>query len=166
MIAYPTEAVFGLGCDAADQEACEKIIQLKNRDPEQGLISLVGDWHFLQDWVIGLDPALLLQLNAPQPRPTTWLIPTTPLAPKWLRGRHETIAVRRPTWPPLLAFCNEFGKPLVSTSANPHGQAAATSAQEVSNYFGDRLDLIWDRSCGGVASVSQIIDLRSGKVMR
>lgn len=166
VIAYPTEGVFGLGCDAANQQSCERIIELKGRDPLQGLITLVSDWQQLNDWIKPLTSAQLALLEQPRPQATTWLIPASPAAPQWLTGRFSSLAVRKPDWQPLLQLCEAFGHPLVSTSANPHGCPAVTSAAAVQAYFADAIELIWDHDCGQAGAVSRIVDLISGQVLR
>lgn len=166
VIAYPTEGVYGLGCDAANESACERIIQLKQRRPEQGMIVLVADWSQLGAWIEALNADQKYRLAHPPEPFVTWVLPATKCAPEWLTGGRDSLAARIPQWSPLLNFLQVYGRPLVSTSANPHGQAAAISADQVRAYFPDTLDAIWDHPCAGVGRPSSIYRLVDGQQLR
>ena len=166
VLAYPTEGVFGLGCDARNEAACARVVALKQRRPEQGMIVLVDDWTRLGDWIKPLSPQQQQQLSHHRDSFVTWLFPASASAPPWLTGGHTTLAARRPVWPPLYDLCAAFAAPLLSTSANPHGRAAAADAATVRRYFTAGIDWIWDHPCGGQGRPSSIICLQTGQQLR
>ncbi len=143
VIAYPTEAVFGLGCLPTCNAAVDKILQLKGRKPNQGLIVIAAAVEQLQS-LIALSPEEITKITVSSwPGPHTWVFPASELAPKRVRGLHNTVAVRVTAHPTAAALCKLAG-PLVSTSANPHSMPPAKSAQEVADYFGAQIDAILD----------------------
>ncbi|MCT8468383.1 Sua5/YciO/YrdC/YwlC family protein [Chromohalobacter canadensis] len=166
IVAYPTEAVWGLGCDPDDDAALARLIELKQRDPAKGLILIAGAVSQLAPWLEGLDEAQRARLAATNDTaPTTWLIPDNGRARPLLRGEHTTLAVRVSDHPPVQALCNAFGGPLVSTSANHAGEPPAMSADDIRAAFGDAVTLV-DGALGGYERPSTIRDLTSGEVLR
>ena len=166
VIAYPTEGVYGLGCLASDRKSCERIIQLKQRSQEQGLIVLISAWSQVDSWVRPLSMDQQHYLHRHGKEFVTWLLPANNQAPYWLTGGRTTLAVRLPVWPPLLELCRAIAQPIVSTSANPHGKPTAMDANSVKYYFEDSIDCIWDHPCGEKGQASSIISLQSGKKIR
>lgn len=166
VIAYPTEAVYGLGCDPLDPVAVLRLLLLKARVAEKGLILIGADLSQFDSLLLPLAPALRAKVLASWPGAVTWLLPSRPECPQWLTGGRETLAVRVPDHPLSLALCRALGHPLVSTSANPAGRAPARSALQVRRYFGDRLDYILAGPVGGRRRPSEIRDGRTGTVIR
>jgi L-threonylcarbamoyladenylate synthase len=166
VIAYPTEAVWGLGCDPFDRDAVSRILELKSRSADKGLI-LVGaaieQFSFLLD---GLADNLLAQLRASWPGPTTWLVPHQQHIPAWIHGNHETVAIRVTAHNTAAQLCNAFGGPIVSTSANPQGKPPAKTPSELRSYFGDQLDAIVPGALGSAQKPSTICDLLTGEIIR
>ena len=74
VVAYPTEGVFGLGCDPLDADAGERLLALKDRDPGKGLILIGADWQQLEDFAQPLDPGTLAMIMAEWPGPVTWVL--------------------------------------------------------------------------------------------
>ena len=140
VIAYPTETVFGLGCDPLHWPAVERILTLKQRPIRKGLILIGGCLEHLRPYIDVHDQSDLERLNATPECPTTWVVPANPDTPKWLTGEHNSIAVRVSRHPLAAALCNSFGGAIVSTSANPGGLSPARSSLKVRCYFGNRLD--------------------------
>ncbi|MEW5757691.1 MAG: L-threonylcarbamoyladenylate synthase [Pseudomonadota bacterium] len=168
LIAYPTEAVYGLGCDPTNEEAVERLLELKQRPVEKGLILIASKMDQLApyiDW-----PALNDQQRArimqSWPGPFTWLIPALPDTPVWLRGKYNSLAVRITAHPIAAALCEAAGSALVSTSANLSGHRPARSALEARQALGDRLDYILPGRVGGAAKPSTITDAVTGRVVR
>ncbi len=128
VIAYPTEAVFGLGCDPGNGDAVARLLQIKRRPVDKGLILLASRFEQLVPFVLPVDADLQQQLDASWPGPTTWLLPARPQTPTWLRGRHTTLAVRVTAHPLAAALCDAFGGAIVSTSANVSGRPPARNA--------------------------------------
>ena len=167
VIAYPTEGVWGLGCDPWNRKAVEKILAIKNRPVEKGLILIAGDSYQVEPLLAPLPRAQRKRLNISWPGPFTWLIPDIDSwAPSWVRGQHDTVAVRVTAHPLVRELCMQWGKPLVSTSANRAGGAALRTEQEVVSLLGDEVDMVLPGETSGLTSPSRICDLRTGKVLR
>lgn len=155
VLAYPTEAVWGLGCDPHNQQAIQKILKLKQRPWEKGLVMVAASWQQLEPWLLPLSDTDLAQVLATWPGPVSWVLPCKPEVSKWLKGDHNTLAVRVSAHPLVKSLCELTG-PLVSTSANPAGLEPARSFAEVVQYFGDTLDYILPGELGGRAQPSEI----------
>ncbi len=166
VIAYPTETVYGLGCDPLDHDAVERILQLKQRPAEKGLILIAANLQQLLPYIDIQDPALLEKLEQTTQRPTTWICPLHANTPCWLSGRHDSIAVRITTSPTTKALCQNFGGAIVSTSANPTGHQPARTPLTVRRYFNQQLDYILGAERELHTQPSQIVDLISGRVIR
>ena len=168
VLAYPTEAVFGLGCDPHDREAFERLFALKQRPPTQGVLLIAADLAQVERYIelAAVPPAVMQQVRASWPGPHTWVFPRSTEVPAWIAGAHAGIALRVTAHEPAAALCRAFGGALVSTSANPHGQPPARSAQTVMDYFGDALDGVLDAPLGGQASPTVIRDALSGAIIR
>lgn len=166
VIAYPTEAVYGLGCRADDRAAVERICALKQRPLEQGVIVLIHDLEQLGDWIEPLDEPQLARLRTTWPGPVTWLIPATSRCPAWLKGRHPTLAVRQSAHPLCQQLCAALDVPLVSTSANRSGEPPARSAAAARTIFGDRIDQVIDAPLGESETPSAIFELHTGNQVR
>lgn len=163
VVAYPTEAVFGLGCDPRNEAAVRRILSLKHRDAAQGLILVGGEFAQFSDWVGPADPSAAL---ATWPGPVTWLFPKADSVPDFIAGRHPTLAIRVSAHPVCRALAEAFGGPIVSTSANPHSAPPARSAGEVESYFGEFIGGIVAGALGDREACSEIRDLASGEVLR
>lgn len=165
VIAYPTEAVFGLGCDPAAPEAVARVIDLKHRAPEKGVLLIAATTASLAGWVE--DTALAdPRVAATWPGPVTWLLPAGPLATPLVTGGRDRIGVRVTAHPGAAAICRAFGGPIVSTSANLAGRPALRDALSVRRVFGDALDAIVNGPTGGRRRPSQIRDFDTGAVLR
>lgn len=164
VIAYPTEAVYGLGCAADNQAAVQRIQTLKQRQPDKGMITLIENLMQVSDWLDADYQHLWNQATSSWPAPITWLFPCSSQAPEWLTGVSTTIALRCPDHLSAQSLCAQ--NPIVSTSANLSGQPPARTASQVAEYFDGEIDLILQGHCGQQTQPSQIIDLISGKILR
>lgn len=135
VIAYPTEAVWGLGCDPFNRSAVNTILQLKNRSESKGVILIAGDITQLHFLLHDLSSEHKKTLNDTWPGPNTWLVPHNHRVPKYIHGAFDTVAVRVTTHPVVKALCHRLGHPIVSTSANPQGMAPATNQLRARTYF-------------------------------
>lgn len=165
VIAYPTEAVWGLGCDPWNRVAVERILQLKQRPMHKGMILVAANISQLDDLLEGLPEPLRQRLADSWPGPNTWLIPHQNRIPHWISGRHSSVAVRVSDHPLVQALCQLTG-PLVSTSANPAGRPAATSRLRIEQYFHGQLDAVLNAPLGQRQQPSCIRDLMSGALIR
>ena len=166
IVAYPTEAVWGLGCDPFNEQAVNGILALKRRQRGMGLILIAATVNQLQPFLTHIKPEQRKQLLESWPGPNTWLVPNNGLAPDWITGGRNTLAMRVTDHPLASALCKAVGGPIVSTSANPHGLQPARSAVKVRCYFGRALDDVLPGSVGSSANPSTIRDLLSGHIIR
>lgn len=166
IVAYPTEAVFGLGCDPLNPVAIQRLLEIKNRPMNKGLILIAADLSQLSPFIAPLTAEAEAQLAETWPGPHTWLVPARIDTPRWLRGQYDTIAVRVTAHPLAVALCRAAGHALVSTSANPSGQRPATTPLQVRNYFPQALDAILSGSLGKQVSPTSIRDLTTKKLIR
>jgi L-threonylcarbamoyladenylate synthase len=162
VIAYPTEGVFGLGCLPNNATAVYKILEMKGRDVSKGLILIASDARQLDDW-IDLGDA---DIPSTESNPTTWIVPATDAAPSWIRGAHETVAVRLTTHPIARALCEEAASCIVSTSANLSGHAPARNATVLRRQFGPLVDYVVPGQCGPARGASEIRDIRTNRIVR
>ncbi|USE36693.1 L-threonylcarbamoyladenylate synthase [Endozoicomonas sp. SCSIO W0465] len=167
VIAYPTEAVWGIGCDPWNRQAVYKVLEIKQRPVEKGVI-LIGASE--DQFVPLLDPLSSeerARLKSTWPGPFTWLIPDPDgWTPDWIRGQFDTVAVRISAHPLVNALCEATGHPIVSTSANLAGKAPLLTFSSVKEAFGSQLDGIVPGETGGQKTPSKIQDLRSGELVR
>ena len=166
VIAYPTEAVWGFGCEPQNRHACIKLLHLKERDWRKGLIIIAADFSQLEPYVETLSAKELAPALKTWPGPATWLFPASKYTPEWVRGEHESIAVRVTAHPIASALCRTYGGAIVSTSANRAGQSPAMSGTQVRLRFGMQVDAIVSGALGGLDKPTQIRDLRSGTLLR
>jgi L-threonylcarbamoyladenylate synthase len=166
VIAYPTETVFGLGCDPFNAMAVLQLLDLKQRNIEQGLILIASDFAQLEPLLLPLSVTVRNRILNPCPDPVTWTLPCLPETPAWLRGSHRSLAVRLTSHPLAHTLCEAWGGPLVSTSANRHGKPPATSALGVRLAFDSELDYILHGKVTGTGKPSEIRDGVTGRVLR
>ena len=166
VIAYPTEAVFGLGCDPANETAVRKLLSLKDRHESAGLVLIASSYSQLRPWVSDLDESLIEKAMQSWPGPVTWLFPRAAGVPDYVAGNHETIAVRITAHEPSRVLCEAFGSALISTSANHTAAKPARSVEEVESYFGHDLSGILAGPLGESDKPSEIRDLVSGNIIR
>ncbi|MBV2095132.1 MAG: threonylcarbamoyl-AMP synthase [Candidatus Thiodiazotropha sp. (ex Codakia orbicularis)] len=166
IVAYPTEAVYGLGCHPLDPLAVTRLLALKQRPMAKGLILIAASLESLRPYIGSLsDPAMRPVLES-WPGAATWLIKATANVPYWLTGEHSTLAVRVTDHPIAAALCRAAGTPLVSTSANLSSRPPARSALQVRLRCGPGVDLILHGETGGLKRPTPIRDALSGRVIR
>ncbi len=166
IVAYPTEAVFGLGCDPADPGAVMRLLALKQRQPEKGLILVAASLQQIQPWVAPLSRKLGHRLESSWPGPYTWLLPTTEHCPVWLTGGRDTLAVRVSAHPVVQRLCKATGGAIVSTSANREGKPPARSRLQIRLRFPAGIDYCLPGTLGDLKQPTRIRDLRTGRVIR
>lgn len=166
VVAYPTEAVWGLGCNPLDEWAVRRILELKGRKMAKGVILIAASVDQVEPFVGALDHAAWQKLASVGETATTWVVPASPLAPSWVTGGRTTIAVRITDHPLAAALCLVAGTALVSTSANPQGCLPARTATAVHRYFHGLLADITPGAVGGAAKPSEIRDIHSGHILR
>ncbi len=165
VIAYPTEGVFGLGCDPCREGAVAEILELKGRPAAKGMILIAADFDQLLPFVSVPPAAVLARILASWPGPVTWILPAAPRVPAWLTGGRSTLACRVTDHPVAARLCRAFGRPLVSTSANPTGRPPARSLLQVRRYFGRRVLMI-PGPLGRLEGPTPIYDALTGCCLR
>lgn len=165
VIAYPTESCYGLGCDPRNPRAVARVLALKGRPAAKGLILIADRFQRLASLISSLTPQQQVTVGATWPGPHTWLMPVGKRAPRWLTGRHPTLAVRVTAHPEAAGLCRALGMALVSTSANRSGQKPFRTARDCRRAFGDSV-LVMDGTVGRRRRPSTIQDLVSGRVFR
>lgn len=168
VIAYPTEAVWGLGCDPRDEAATLRLLAIKQREVAKGLILIAADEAQLAPFVDfgSLPESQRAAVRATWPGPNTWIVPASPDAPRWITGEHTGIAVRVTAHQGVIALCRAFGGAIVSTSANRAGMPAASTFAELDPAVVAGVDAVLEGETGGLARPSAIRDARSGAVLR
>ncbi len=166
VIAYPTEAVYGLGCSPFSEKAVQKLLALKQREVNKGLILIAANFAQLESLLQPLPPERLDQILATWPGPVSWAWPKTDKIPAYIHGDWDSVVVRVSAHPIVQSVCMQFGGPLVSTSANRQGENPCRSAAEVEAVFGAVLDHIIVGDVGGLDKPTPIFDALTGKALR
>jgi L-threonylcarbamoyladenylate synthase len=166
VLAYPTEGVYGLGCDPDNREAFDRIFAMKRRPPEQGVLLIAADLAQVRDWIDEAPQSAFARADAIWPGPHTFIFPRSSRVPEWVAGGHAGIALRVTAHAPAAALCRAFGGPIVSTSANRHGEPPARSAADIRAIFGDEPDGVLDAPLGGLDKSTPITDAVTGAIIR
>lgn len=166
IIAYPTEAVFGLGCDPSNRDSIELLLQIKQRSPDKGLILIAANFDQLRPYLTVDIKTSTEQTTA---APVTWVFPAHQNTSSLLTGGRDTIAVRVSKHPLVQLLCSQLKHPLTSTSANLTGLAPCKNTQEIIDQFMHHqpaLSAVLDGSTGGQLNPTEIRDAISGKILR
>jgi L-threonylcarbamoyladenylate synthase len=165
IIAYATESCYGLGCDPRNARAVRRLLQLKGRPQSKGLILIADRYSHLRRYVLSPTAEQSKQLDQTWPGPHTWLMPASRHTPHWLRGRHESIAVRVTAHPDAAGLCWALGTALVSTSANRAGLKPLKTYAACAQAFGQSV-LVLPGKVGARKSPSTIQHLLTGRIIR
>ncbi len=166
ILAYPTEAIYGLGCDPLNGEAVARLLTLKQRSWQKGLILIAADFAQVEAYLEPLSTTLQHRVFPTWPGPVTWLLPAKPQVPLWLRGLSSQLAVRVTAHLQTVALCQQWGGAIVSTSANLSGKPAAQTALQVRRIFAQQVDYILTGPVGGRTRPSEIRDALTDTVLR
>jgi L-threonylcarbamoyladenylate synthase len=168
VICYPTEAVYGLGCDPDSEQAVSALLAIKQRPIGKGLILIADNYGqllpYVDDAKIPMDKRA--DIFSVWPGAITWLMPAKTTTPKWLTGDHATIAVRVTNHPVVKQLCQAFGKPIVSTSANVSGLEPVRSLNEAQQTFAESIASYVAGDLGSNTKTSQIKDAFTGTLIR
>ncbi len=164
ILAYPTEAVYGLGCDPWNTCALEKLLEIKHRPSSKGLIVLIAEWSQLFDLIGDVSTSCLDRARSTWPGPVTWVFPKSAKVPALLSGDYNTIAVRMPAHKLAHELC--FAGPVVSTSANRTGATPARSIEELHTQFSGQLEFVLAGELGTASAPSAIYDVQTGLRLR
>ncbi|WP_094751340.1 Sua5/YciO/YrdC/YwlC family protein [Psychromonas sp. CD1] len=170
VIAYPTESVFGLGCDPDSEVALNKILQIKQRSAHKGLILIAANSEQLQNYAdfSQLNEIQITRIQSTWPGPVTWIVPAKSTLHPLITGHFKSVAVRVSAHPLVSELCLMFNKPIISTSANLSGLEACQTATQVEEMFlnSPLLGTILRASVGKSDSPSKIYDALSGERLR
>ncbi len=166
IIAYPTEAVYGFGCDPFNQQAVQRLLAIKHRSQHKGLILIAADWQQINPLITSLPTHIKTKVAATWPGAITWLLPVSTAVPRWICGDHKTVAIRMTAHPLAQQLCRKFGNPIVSTSANIEGEPPALDKTTITVKFADKIDYILEGPLGGLAKPTPIYDALSEKIIR
>lgn len=165
IIAYPTETVWGIGCDPNNLDAVERLLAIKQRDPAKGLILLAAHVSQLAEFLPPLANSTIGKLLKPATQPTTWVIPANLSTHSLIRGQHDTLAMRITSRPQVSQLCRQFGGAIISTSANPSSESVANNALDIQRSL-PQLDLILSGSGRSSGQSSRIVTACDGNVIR
>jgi L-threonylcarbamoyladenylate synthase len=166
VLAYPTEGVYGLGCDPDDRAAFDRIFMMKRRPSEQGVLLIAADFEQIMPWIGDASGAAFDRARAAWPGAHTFIFPRSARVPEWIAGGHAGIALRVTAHAPSAALCRAFVGPIVSTSANRHGEPPAHSVGDIRAIFGDEAEGVLDAPLGGLDQPTRITDAVTGAIIR
>ena len=165
VIGYPTEAVYGIGCDPWNQSSVEKIAKIKGRESSKTFLMVASSIDQLTD-LIDIS-TLSRQVTSSWPGHTTWLITAKENVPYWLQDEQTNkVGIRISNHPLVRELCNKFGKPIISTSANISGKEEIKNQQEFMKIFSSDINYLVDGDLGDYDKASMIIDMQTNKKIR
>ena len=165
LIAYPTESCYGLGCDPDNRTAVLRLLKLKQRPQHKGLILIAAGYKQVSRFLLPLTPDEQQRLASAGAQAITYLMPARHSAPRWLRGSHDTLAVRITAHPQAAQLCRGVNSALVSTSANRSGQRPARNYAQCQRLFGRKVWVLPGR-IGKRKKPSTIQAWASGQIIR
>ena len=165
LIAYPTESCYGLGCDPDNRIAVQRLLRLKQRPQHKGLILIASGYRQVARYLHPLSPSQQQQLETAGAQAVTYLMPALHSAPRWLRGGHDTLAIRLTAHKQAAQLCRGVGSALVSTSANRSGQRSAKTYAQCRCLFGRKVWVLPGR-VGKYRKPSTIAMWADGKIIR
>ena len=165
VVAYPTESCFGFGCDPSNRDAVRRVLRLKQRPQRKGLILIAADYAQVARFIQPLTPVEQQRLRDDGAQAVTYLMPARSSCPRWLRGAHDTLAVRLTAHPVARELCRRAGSALVSTSANLGGRRPVKRYRECQRLFGGKVRVLPGR-VGGRRKPSTIRAWVGGRIVR
>lgn len=168
MIAYPTESVFGVGCDPDCPDAIKRLLGVKSREKAKGLILIAAEFSQLEGYIDWdrLSEKMKREVLASWPGPVTWVMPASKKVTDWITGQFDTVAVRVSSHPDVQRLCLAYGKPITSSSANLSGKEPCLTQQETVEQLGNFVSCFLDGRTAGKLKPTEIRDARSGEVLR
>ena len=166
VIAYPTESVFGLGCDPNNLSAIKRLLQIKSRSASKGLILIASDISQLEPWVEFQQVPDMQKILDSWPGHETWLVPARKHVPTLLTGNHETLAIRITAHPTVCQLCQSFNGAITSTSANKNGLPETLDIFSTRQLFNDEIDYYLPGRITGSQKPSRIRDAMTGELIR
>ncbi len=161
VIVYPTDTIYGLGCDIFQHKAVERICKIKNVDPSKVQLSFIcKDLSHLSDYTKSIDTPLYRMLKSYLPGPFTFILPASKQVPKILQSKKSTVGLRVPDNIISRHILEALGNPILSASLPGEQVEDNTDPEIMQQKFGDRVDFIIDGGIGGITP-STIVDCTS-----
>lgn len=158
IIIYPTDTIYGLGCDIFQAKAIERICQIKNVDPAKAQLSFIcQDLSHLSDYTKSIDTPLYRVLKNHLPGPYTFILPASKQVPKILKSKKDTIGLRVPDNIICSEILQTLGNPILSTSLPGEMVEEYTDPEIIYEKFGKLVDFVIDGGAGGVIP-STVVD--------
>lgn len=158
IIIYPTDTIYGLGCDILQQKAIEKVCRIKNVDPKKAQLSFIcPDLSHLSEYAKQLSTATYRLLKEHLPGPYTFILPASKMVPKILQSKKDTIGLRIPDNRIACAIIKELGRPILSASLPGEMVEDYTDPELMYENFRNQVDIVVDGGIGGTVP-STIID--------
>ena len=158
IIAYPTDTIYGLGCDISQHKAIERICKIKNVDPQKAQLSFIcSGLSNLSDYTKSIDTPLYRMLKTCLPGPYTFILPASKQVPKILQSKKSTIGLRVPDNNICQQILQELGNPILSTSFPGDMVEEYTDPEIIHEKFEHQVDMVIDGGIGGVIP-STIVD--------
>jgi tRNA threonylcarbamoyl adenosine modification protein (Sua5/YciO/YrdC/YwlC family) len=161
VIAYPTDTVYGLGCDLLSKQATDRLYQIKGMPRDHALAFICPDLSDIAKYAV-VENQTYRVLKHFLPGPYCFILQATREVPKLVQTKRKTVGIRVPDHPVTIALVRELGRPLISTTANREGQAPLVDPWEIEQEF-PGLDLVIDGDAGGTVPTT-VVDLSQGDV--
>ena len=158
VIIYPTDTIYGLGCDINQHKGIERICKIKNVDPQKAQLSFIcRDLSHLSDYTKPIDTPLYRMLKSYLPGPYTFILPASKQVPKILQSKKSTVGLRVPDNIICQHILDELGNPILSASLPGDMEEEYTDPEVMQENFGDKVDFVID---GGIGSMvpSTVVD--------
>ena len=167
VIAYPTDTIWGLGCHPLLIHSVARILSIKHRPVEKGLILICSKLAFIEPYISDrLSSEQAARLTPSTNQPVTWLVPASDHCPFWIQGHSSSVAIRVTDHPLIREICEQIRSPIVSTSANKAGSATVRNAWQARHQFIEQVDYIVGGYDSGTKHASEIKSLESGQIIR
>ena len=167
VIVYPTDTVYGLGCDLFQPKAIERICRIKGIDPRKNLLSFIcKDVSQVSEYAKNLTTPLFKLINKSLPGPFTFIFVSTSKVPKTIDPKRKTVGIRIPDHQVPLSIVEGLGNPIITTSVHHEDKIIeyATDPEFIMDTLGDQVDLVIDSGLGGNVP-STVIDFTSGEAV-
>ena len=158
IIAYPTDTIYGLGCDIFNPEAVEKICAIKKVSPEKAQLSFIcSDLSHLSNYAKSINNSLFRILKSTLPGPFTFVLPASKEVPKILQNKKKTIGLRIPDNKIALVIIETLGHPILSASFPGENIEDYTDPEIIQEHWGKQVDIVVDGGIGGIIP-STVVD--------
>ena len=157
VIIYPTDTIYGFGCDIKQPKAIEKICQIKNIDPQKAQLSFIcSDLSHLSEYTKSIDTPLYRMLKNYLPGPYTFILPASKQVPKILQSKKSTIGLRVPDNIICQQILSALGNPILSTSLPGEMVEDYTDPEIIYKKFENLVDFVIDGGIGGMTPSTMV----------